>query len=207
MRDNQDFSIIDKIENVSLENEIGKFMISSYKLINLENQVFETEVIYSGDIKNGLNLRINSACFTSDIFGCRRCDCHAQLLEALKYIQLHEGMIIYLMNHEGRGVGITNKLKTLKSMDTYDWSTYQAFVKHGFPADNREYGQAVCILRYFGISEVKLITNNPDKKAHLVDNGIDVCDVVPLVIKDKEVRKYLLTKEKEFNHKISWYLD
>lgn len=206
MKDIQRYEIIDEARGILLKNEIGEFVMDSFKLINIDNLIVETVAIYNGEVKNGLNLRINSACYTSDIFGCKRCDCHKQLEQALSYINVHEGMLIYIFNHEGRGIGITNKLKTLRCMDEYGYSTYQAFVKEGFPPDSREYGQVIAILNYFGINEVKLITNNPEKKSCLEYNGIKVSKMLPLVIKEKEVRKYLLSKEKDFKHIISKYI-
>lgn len=207
MKEKQYYKIIDVVRKNTLENEIGKFVIDSFKLLSINNDVYETVTIYNGEIRNGINLRINSACYTSDIFGCKRCDCHQQLEEALRYISIHEGMLIYIFNHEGRGVGITNKLKTIKCMDMLDCSTFQAFVKEGFPPDNREFGQTVSILNYLGVSEVNLITNNLEKKMFLEDNGIKVLKTIPLVIKDKRVRKYLLSKEREFSHVISKYIE
>lgn len=202
----KDYKIIDSARAVSLENNIGKFLYDSYKLKDSDNKITEVVAIYIGEIKNGMNFRINSACYTGDIFGCNRCDCKQQLIESLKYINLNGGMIIYIFDHEGRGIGITNKLKTLKIMDYRKCSTYQAFLEGGFSPDIREYGQAIAILNYLNVYEVRLLTNNPAKKKYLESNGIKVLQTVPLVIKDKKIREYLLSKEKEFNHVISTYI-
>lgn len=200
------YKIIDSVIGVFLENNIGTFLYDSYKLQDNDDKITEVVAIYNGEIKNGMNLRINSACYTGDIFGCNRCDCKQQLIESFKYIKINGGMVIYIFDHEGRGIGITNKLKTLKIMDYKKCSTYQAFIEGGFSPDIREYGQAIAILNYLNVHEVQLLTNNPDKKKYLESSGIKVLQTIPLIIKDKKIRKYLLSKEKEFNHVISKYI-
>lgn len=137
--------------------------------------------IISGDPKNGTLIRVHSECLTGEVFGSLKCECGPQLDAALDAIHQEGGVVIYMRGHEGRGIGLINKLKAYKlqeqGMDTLDANTAL-----GFPVDGRDYSAAVAILEDLGISEARVITNNPEKLRQLRERGITVTEQVPLVV-------------------------
>jgi 3,4-dihydroxy 2-butanone 4-phosphate synthase/GTP cyclohydrolase II len=137
--------------------------------------------IIAGDPKNGALLRVHSECLTGEVFGSLKCECGPQLDAALDQIQSEGGVVIYMRGHEGRGIGLINKLKAYRlqeeGLDTLDANTAL-----GFPADGRDYSAAVAILEDLGISEVRAITNNPEKLRQLRERGVTVSEQVPLVV-------------------------
>ena len=201
--------IIDKVLDVALKTYEGlDLKIGAYKLVstNSNNQVKEHAIIYKGNIatpKKPILLRMNSACFTGDIFHCNRCDCTWQLLEAMKMISKKGGLILYSFSHEGRGVGLVGKLKTYDIMDKHNKTTRDAFEEAGYVPDMRDFSSSVFILKDLGIKSVKLLSNNPDKKEHLIKNGIEVTEMISLVDRKKSLRSYLLSKKLQFGHKIN----
>lgn len=156
--------------------------------------------IISGTPTNGALVRVHSECVTGEVFGSEKCECGPQLDAALEAIQSQGGIVIYMRGHEGRGIGLINKLKAYrlqeKGMDTLD-----ANLALGFPADGRDYGAAVAILADLGISEVRVLTNNPEKLRQLGDRGITVLDRVPLVVGVGEFNEgYLEAKRDRMGH-------
>ena len=156
--------------------------------------------IISGTPANGTLVRVHSECVTGEVFGSEKCECGPQLDAALEAIQKEGGIVIYMRGHEGRGIGLINKLKAYrlqeKGMDTLD-----ANLALGFPADGRDYGAAVAILADLGISEVRVLTNNPEKLRQLGDRGITVIDRVPLVVGVSEFNEgYLEAKRDRMGH-------
>ena len=137
--------------------------------------------IIAGTPTNGTTLRVHSECLTGEVFGSLKCECGPQLNAALEAIQEKGGVVIYMRGHEGRGIGLINKLKAYRlqedGLDTLDANTAL-----GFPADGRDYGAAVAILHDLGLDAVRVITNNPDKLQQLSDRGITVLEQVPLVV-------------------------
>lgn len=197
------YKIIDKVLDVDLVNSFGKFKMGSYKLEDNNKNIIEVMLLYKGDLESIQNVRINSACLTGDIFGCTRCDCNEQLINAQKTInELGNGLIIYLLHHEGRGIGVVNKLKTMKIMDEKQMSSGNAFLKLGFEKDKREYASAVTILKDLNINELNLITNNPSKIKFLRESGIKVKKRIPTISKNKNFKGYLKTKKEDFGHLI-----
>ncbi|WP_323704522.1 3,4-dihydroxy-2-butanone-4-phosphate synthase [Mammaliicoccus sp. Dog046] len=155
--------------------------------------------IVSGEIHDGMNVRIHSECVTGDIFHSARCDCGEQLEYAMKYIQEHGGMILYLPQ-EGRGIGLINKLKAYELIEQ-GYDTVTANEALGFAADLRDYTEASQILKYFNIEEIRLISNNPDKFQQIQDLGIRISDRVPVVIPaNKTNQSYLNTKKDQMGH-------
>lgn len=199
-----EIKLINKFLDVNLQNSIGNFLIGSYEFIN-NNQKEEVVIVYKRGTfdKSIVNLRVNSACFTSDIFGCNRCDCHEQLVEALKYFnEKDNGILIYLMNHEGRGIGITNKLKTYFIMDEQKFTTAEAFKYLHFNSDPRDYSCVIEILKDLNIKKVYLLTNNPDKMKYLSENNIEVTGHHKLISQNSKLHNYLISKQKDFGHLI-----
>lgn len=147
-------------------------------------------------------VRIHSECLTGDVFGSCRCDCGAQLNHALSQISQEGGILIYL-RQEGRGIGLANKLKAYALQDQ-GYDTVEANLKLGLPADNRSYANAYQILKHFGLSEVRLITNNPSKIEALESYGIQVIERVELpAYATEDNRHYLTTKKQKLGHLFS----
>lgn len=144
-------------------------------------------------------VRIHSECITGDIFGSCKCDCGNQLHQSLELIAKEGGALIYL-RQEGRGIGLLNKLKTYK-LQEQGLDTVEANVTLGFPIDNRSYAMAAQILRFLGIDNLRLLTNNPAKMDDLIKYGITISERLPLIttITD-ENRSYLKTKEDKLGH-------
>lgn len=145
-------------------------------------------------------VRIHSECLTGDVFGSRRCDCGEQLAAAARQIvEEGTGIIIYL-RQEGRGIGLANKVKAYALQDLGD-DTVEANLHLGFPADQREYAVAAKILASFGIPQVRLMTNNPEKCVTLPRFGITVSERVPLKITpDQYSQGYLEAKKNKLGH-------
>ena len=139
---------------------------------------------------------------TGDIFGSCRCDCGPQLHEAMKIIEKEgKGVIIY-MNQEGRGIGLTNKLKAYKLQEE-GLDTLEANIKLGFKGDERDYGIGAQIIRDLGISKMKLMSNNPTKRTGLIGYGLEVVENVPLEIESNEHNEsYLKTKRDKMGHSL-----
>ncbi|HEU5053846.1 MAG TPA: bifunctional 3,4-dihydroxy-2-butanone-4-phosphate synthase/GTP cyclohydrolase II [Hanamia sp.] len=147
-------------------------------------------------------VRVHSSCMTGDILGSLRCDCGDQLHNALKMIEAEgKGLVLY-MNQEGRGIGLLNKLKAYK-LQEQGMDTVEANLKLGFSMDERDYGVGAQILRHLNISKLKLISNNPKKRAGLLGYGLEIVDTVPIeIIPNKHNEKYLKTKRDKMGHKI-----
>lgn len=148
-------------------------------------------------------VRVHSSCFTGDIFGSRRCDCGPQLHKAMEMVEAAgKGAIIYL-NQEGRGIGLINKIKTYK-LQEQGRDTVEANVELGFRDDERDYGIGANIMRSIGLGKVRLISNNPVKRAGLEGYGITIVETVPLVIPPNPFNSfYLETKATKMGHNLS----
>lgn len=147
-------------------------------------------------------VRIHSECITGDIFHSQKCDCGEQLQKSMELISKHKGMLIYL-RQEGRGIGIINKLKAYRHQER-GLDTIEANEALGLASDYREYDIAASIISSLGITQVKLITNNPDKLSGLNKSGIEVIERIPLVIAPtSESLGYLKTKEEMMGHLLS----
>lgn len=145
-------------------------------------------------------VRIHSECLTGDAFASLKCDCGAQLDGAMQAIQkVGCGAILYL-RQEGRGIGLTNKIRAYALQDQ-GHDTLDANLMLGFPADARTYDMCATMLAHVGVDEVRLITNNPDKIAYLTNHGIDVVERVPLVVGVNDMNvDYLATKRDRMGH-------
>ena len=154
----------------------------------------------SWDTHDQVLVRVHSSCVTGDIFGSYRCDCGDQLHESMKLIQKEgKGVIVYL-NQEGRGIGLYNKMKAYK-LQEQGRDTVQANVELGFREDERDYGVGAGMLHALGIRNIRLITNNPVKKAGLEGYGMRIVETIPLEIPPNEHNKfYLETKRDKMGH-------
>lgn len=147
-------------------------------------------------------VRVHSSCMTGDILGSLRCDCGDQLHHALQMVeQAGKGLVLY-MNQEGRGIGLLNKLKAYK-LQEQGLDTVEANLKLGFDMDGRDYGVGAQILRRLGVSKMKLMTNNPRKRAGLLGYGLEVVENVQIEIaSNPHNEKYLQTKKEKLGHEI-----
>jgi GTP cyclohydrolase II len=154
-----------------------------------------------GSPANGCLVRVHSECATGDLFGSQRCDCRAQLETSMRKIDAKgAGLLIYMRGHEGRGIGLANKLKAYRLQDA-GADTVEANQRLGFPSDRRDYRAAAEILIYFGITEVCLMTNNPEKIEGLSKHGIKVLQRLPLwTAENPHNHRYLETKTKTMGH-------
>lgn len=148
-------------------------------------------------------VRVHSECLTGDVFGSTRCDCGEQLHHAQRMIQQSgQGLILYLKNHEGRGIGLTNKMRAYALQDQ-GMDTVEANVALGLPVDARTYEAAADMLGYFDIDSVRLLSNNQDKRTALQALGISVHQQVPLLTTPTaDNLKYLQTKSVKLGHLI-----
>ena len=147
-------------------------------------------------------VRVHSSCVTGDILGSLRCDCGEQLHHALEIIEKEgKGLVLY-MNQEGRGIGLLNKLKAYK-LQEQGRDTVEANVELGFAGDQRDYGVGAQILRELNVTKMKLMSNNPRKRAGLSGYGLEVVDTVTIEMKPNlHNEKYLLTKRDKMGHEI-----
>lgn len=149
--------------------------------------------------KGTVYVRIHSECVTGDIWGSKRCDCGAQLDLAMQIAAEHGGVVIYL-RQEGRGIGIINKLKAYRLQDQ-GLDTIDANIHLGFEADARSYEKAIFILKDLGLTDLYLLTNNPEKVNAFDGSGIHIQKRIPLVIRpDFDNEKYLRTKQDLMGH-------
>jgi 3,4-dihydroxy 2-butanone 4-phosphate synthase / GTP cyclohydrolase II len=156
--------------------------------------------LIKGPLRDGSLVRVHSECLTGEAFGSLKCECGPQLDAALDTIQRVGGVVIYLRGQEGRGIGLINKLKAYRLQED-GLDTLDANLALGLPADARDYGAAVGILRDLGLSSIRLLTNNPEKRRQLVERGITVTELVPLVVGiGAENEGYLDTKRDRMGH-------
>ena len=184
-----------------LPSQFGQFQIYGYR--NLLDDT-ETVAIVKGNpadfIDKPIMVRMHSECLTGDALGSLRCDCRMQLQAALKMIEnAGEGVVVYL-RQEGRGIGLINKLKAY-SLQDLGLDTVEANNRLGFPADLRNYGVGAQVLNDLGISQIRLITNNPRKIAGLKGYGLKIVGRVPLLIEANDYNNdYLATKAEKLGH-------
>ncbi|HEY9498738.1 MAG TPA: 3,4-dihydroxy-2-butanone-4-phosphate synthase [Terrimesophilobacter sp.] len=162
----------------------------------------EHVAVVSGDLGENPLVRVHSECLTGEVFGSLKCECGPQLHQSLELIQRDGGVVIYLRGHEGRGIGLVNKLRAYKlqegGLDTFD-----ANLALGLPVDSRDYGAAVAILEHLGVASVRLLTNNPEKARQLSSHGMNVSELVPLVVGIGEFNhEYLDTKRDRMGHQL-----
>jgi 3,4-dihydroxy 2-butanone 4-phosphate synthase/GTP cyclohydrolase II len=160
----------------------------------------EHAVIAFGDSGKTPMMRIHSECFTGDVVHSQRCDCGEQLEQSINLIQGHGyGYIIYLRDHEGRGIGLTEKIKAYQLQDQ-GMDTIDANLHLGHEIDARDWSDAIAIVNALQITTVELLTNNPNKVAALKGAGITVTQKPLVVVSNKFNEKYLATKEEKLGH-------
>jgi 3,4-dihydroxy 2-butanone 4-phosphate synthase/GTP cyclohydrolase II len=192
--------LIKKIDEAALPTKYGDFKIVVFEdIIHPENHI----ALIKGDIDKGepILVRAHSQCLTGDTFGSYRCDCGDQLHFAMEMIEkAGRGVILYILHHEGRGIGLTNKIRAYaiqdKGVDTVD-----ANRRLGFKPDQRDYGIGAQILVSLGVKKIRLITNNPRKFIGLAGYGLEIADRIPIEIPPNTSNlQYLKTKKEKMGH-------
>jgi len=179
--------------------------VGEFEAIVYENDIDHVDhmALVKGEIdpEQPILVRVHSECLTGDAFGSRRCDCGEQLQAALKMIDAEGCGVLLYMRQEGRGIGLKNKIKAYELQDHEGLDTVQANERLGFPADLRDYGVGAQILRDLGVKRMRLITNNPGKRAGIEGYGLRIVDRVPLEVQPNEKNlEYLRTKKEKLGH-------
>jgi len=197
----QQETLIKEEVRVKMPTKYGEFELITYTQLNTGEVHM---ALKKGDWEKGepILVRVHSSCMTGDILGSLRCDCGDQLHAAMKMVEQEgKGLVLY-MNQEGRGIGLLNKLKAYKLQEE-GMDTVEANLSLGFSMDERDYGVGAQILRSLNISKIRLISNNPKKRAGLLGYGLEIVDTVPIEIaSNKHNEKYLKTKRDKMGHKI-----
>lgn len=192
-------TLVEREVKVKLPTEYGDFNMVAY---TDKNSGEEHLAIYKGEWNKNepILVRVHSSCITGDIFGSCRCDCGPQLQESMRKIEKEGKGIIVYMNQEGRGIGMMNKLKAYKLQEE-GYDTIEANEKLGFKPDQRDYGIGAQILRDMGVSKMRLMSNNPQKRTGLIGYGLEIVENVPLEIKsNKHNELYMRTKRDKMGH-------
>jgi len=194
-------SLIKKEISVKLPTEWGEFELTAYTQKDTgEQHIALVKGTWQPD--EPILVRVHSSCITGDIFGSCRCDCGPQLHKAMEIIEKEGRGVIVYMNQEGRGIGLVNKLKAYKLQEN-GLDTVEANVKLGFKPDHRDYGIGAQILRDLGVTKMRLLSNNPTKRAGIIGYGLEVVENVPIeIISNKHNELYLRVKRDKMGHTI-----
>ena len=194
-------TIVTKDVQVKMPTQWGNFDLVAYRqTTNDQEHLALVKGKWGKD--EPILVRVHSSCLTGDIFGSCRCDCGPQLHKSMEMIEkAGKGVIVY-MNQEGRGIGLMNKLKAYKLQEE-GRDTVQANEDLGFKPDERDYGVGAQILRDLGVSKIKLMSNNPKKRAGLIGYGLEIVENVSIEIQSNEHNKfYLQTKRDKMGHSL-----
>jgi 3,4-dihydroxy 2-butanone 4-phosphate synthase/GTP cyclohydrolase II len=195
-------SLIEKGVEVDMPTEYGHFHLIPFRQ---KSNGLEHIAIIKGNVKTDepVLVRVHSSCATGDIFASKRCDCGEQLKESLRMIEKEgRGAVIYL-NQEGRGIGLMDKIKAYKLQEE-GLDTVEANIHLGHKADERDYGVGAQILRSLGISNMRLMTNNPIKRIGLEGYGLNIVENVPIEIAPNEYNRfYMHTKKELMGHNLN----
>lgn len=192
--------LVKKVTEVRLPTAYGDFKAIGYE--SLVDDTFHLALV-KGDLagKKDVLVRVHSECLTGDVFDSLRCDCGTQVREAMRRINEEgEGVLLYMIGHEGRGIGLAHKLRAYQLQDM-GLDTVEANVELGLPVDARDYGTGAQILRDLGITSMRLLTNNPAKRVGLEGYGLSVTERVPIqAVACEDNLRYLTTKKEKMNH-------
>jgi 3,4-dihydroxy 2-butanone 4-phosphate synthase/GTP cyclohydrolase II len=191
--------LIEKVEVIKMPTDHGDFDLHMYRS-KLDDQYHLALVC--GDVTKAKNVlvRVHSECLTGDVFGSRRCDCGAQLHQAMRQVAKAGCGVIVYMRQEGRGIGLPAKIKAYKLQER-GYDTVEANQKLGFEMDLREYGLGAQIMVDLGLKTIRLLTNNPKKVVGLEGYGLKIVEQVPIRIKPNPYNeKYLNTKREKLGH-------
>ena len=194
-------SLIEEEVRVHMPTKHGDFELIAFRQTNTgENHLALKKGDWDKD--EPVLVRVHSSCFTGDILHSLRCDCGEQLQAAMEMVEREgKGLIVY-MNQEGRGIGLLNKLKAYKLQEEGK-DTVEANLALGFKNDQRDYGVGAQILRHLGVSKIRLMTNNPRKRAGLLGYGLEIVENVPVEMSPNPHNEfYLQTKRDKLGHDI-----
>jgi 3,4-dihydroxy 2-butanone 4-phosphate synthase/GTP cyclohydrolase II len=191
--------LVRRVAETKLPTEFGEWRCIAYKAITDPD---EHVALVHGEVDGDepVLVRVHSQCVTGDVFGSRRCDCGEQLHMAMQMIEEAGNGVVVYMRQEGRGIGLHNKIKAYGLQDG-GMDTVEANEALGFPADRRDYGIGMQILVDLGLRKLRLLTNNPSKRAGLEGFGLEIVERVPLLATpNKHNLRYLETKRKKMGH-------
>ncbi len=194
-------TLIEEEVRVHMPTKYGEFELIAFRQTNTgEQHLALRKGTWEKD--EPVLVRVHSSCFTGDILHSLRCDCGEQLQRSMEMVEeAGKGLVLY-MNQEGRGIGLLNKLKAYKLQEEGK-DTVEANLALGFKNDQRDYGVGAQILRYLGVSKIKLMTNNPRKRAGLLGYGLEIVENVPIEITPNPHNEfYLRTKRDKLGHEI-----
>jgi 3,4-dihydroxy 2-butanone 4-phosphate synthase/GTP cyclohydrolase II len=198
-----------RLRNETLVRRAGEAAMPTaageFRVIVYENDIDHVDhmALVKGELRPDVPVlvRVHSECLTGDAFGSRRCDCGEQLQSALRMIEAEGSGVLLYMRQEGRGIGLKNKIRAYGLQDSEGLDTVQANERLGFPPDMRDYGVGAQILGDLGVSRMRLITNNPGKRAGIEGYGLSIVERVPLEIQPNEKNlDYLRTKKEKLGH-------
>ena len=194
-------SLIKREIGVNMPTEWGSFELVAFKQINTGDTHLAL-IKGSWEKEEPVMVRVHSSCVTGDIFGSCRCDCGEQLHAAMEMVEKEGKGVILYMFQEGRGIGLINKLKAYK-LQEQGRDTVEANLELGFAMDERDYGVGAQILRDLGVHKIRLISNNPKKRAGLMGYGLEIVDSIGIEIPaNPHNKKYLETKRDKMGHAI-----
>lgn len=194
-------SLVEEITRVEMPTKYGHFKLVAFKE-KISGGEHLALIKGTWDADEAVLTRVHSSCFTGDILGSFRCDCGDQLHRAMQMVQEEGKGVILYMNQEGRGIGLMNKLKAYKLQEE-GMDTVEANLHLGFGMDERDYGVGAQMLRRLGVTKLKLMSNNPRKRAALKGYGLEIVDTVPIEIASNPFNeKYLQTKRDKMGHDI-----
>lgn len=192
--------LVHQVSEARMPTAFGEFKAVGYE--SLVDGTFHLALV-KGDVagKKDVLVRVHSECLTGDVFGSLRCDCGNQVAKALEIIEkAGEGVFLYMIGHEGRGIGLAHKLRAYQLQDM-GYDTVEANIELGLPVDARDYGTGALILRDLGITSMRLLTNNPAKRVGLEGYGLSMTERVPLEVPPcKENINYLKIKKEKMDH-------
>ncbi len=194
-------TLIKEEVRVQMPTKFGLFELVAFRQTNTgEMHLALTKGAW--DAEEPVLVRVHSSCFTGDILHSLRCDCGDQLEAAMKMVEAAGKGVVLYMNQEGRGIGLMNKLKAYK-LQEQGKDTVEANLALGFKNDQRDYGVGAQILRHLGVSKMKLISNNPRKRAGMLGYGLEIVENVPIEIVPNQYNEfYLQTKRDKLGHEI-----
>jgi 3,4-dihydroxy 2-butanone 4-phosphate synthase / GTP cyclohydrolase II len=194
-------TLVHRVAEATIPTPYGEFHAVAF-----ESSIDRTThvALVMGEVGDGRELlvRVHSECLTGDVFGSLRCDCGDQLETALALVAGEDrGVVLYLRGHEGRAIGLTHKLRAYHLQEVQGLDTVEANEELGFAADPRDYGIGAQILADLGVRSVRLLTNNPAKRAGLAGHGLEIVERVPLQVSPREENiGYLRTKREKLGH-------
>lgn len=192
--------MIEHVGDAFFPTRYGRFRIHAFRDSDGGEHLALVRCEHAHPAAAAMPVRVHSRCLTGDALTSRRCDCRAQLEASMRYLEKKKCGILVYLDQEGRGIGLANKIKAYALQDE-GMDTVEANERLGFGSDIRDFSIAADILKFFGVSEIALLTNNPNKIAVLEKAGITVSKRIPLVTKPNRYdRKYLETKRKKMKH-------